>query len=365
MLDSANIPIDLALRWWYMKGLLAEGTNIYAADLGALYPPSMYVLLWPLIGWLSYSWVTPVWAVINAISVVALMALTVKWLKEHNIPSDVRWLITLAIPAFHSISQALGIGQVTVVYITLFFLVAYRCSQHRIRLWEKLLWMLPLALCLGKFSLFIPLIVPLLLHERLRIIAIGAIILNLILSWQVASMLDTGIFKLMAQIMENSNKVREVGSLDLHVLLSISGVSNLGTTLSSIVLLAAFAVISYRIRSSNLLIQLALAAITARFWVYHGHYDNVVLIFVLMALALFITTPLHKGLQSLAASPSLPILMGLTILTLIIPARFLIFTEPAYGIFLLLQLTVWLCAGGYLLYKAIKKPGQPQTSHPG
>jgi len=365
MLDSPNIPVDLALRWWHMKSLLSEGANIYATDKDALYPPSMFVLLWPLIGWLSYDWVSPVWSAINAISVAALMVLTFKWLKWRKVPHDIRWLITLAIPAFHSISHALGIGQVTVVYITLFFLVVYRCLQRQLPLWEKLVWMIPLALSMGKYSLFIPLIVPLLLHKKLRTVTIGAIVLNLILSWLVAFSIDTGIFKLMALIIENSNKVHQAGSLDLQALLSFSGLSNYGTTVGSLILLAVFVVINFRIRSSNLLIQLALAAITARFWVYHGHYDNLVLIFVPMALALFITSSLHEGLQSLTASPLPPFLIGLTILTLIIPSLFLVFKEPMHGLFLLLQLVVWLYSGGYLLYNTIKKPGQPQTSQPG
>lgn len=356
MLDSQNLAVDLALRWWNMNELLVQGNNIYATMTSAVYPPSMHVLLWLIIGWLPYGWVAWMWAAVNMAAIVLLMVITYKWMYRSGVDYSITWIVTLSVPAFHSISHALGIGQLTVFYISIFLLVTYQYFREYIPYWEKLIWTVPIALCLGKYSIFLPLIIPLLFQKHLRFIVLGAIIMNIILSLGVAVYLDIGVVKLMEGLLNNSGRVQELGSIDLHVFLSVMGLESEWIVITSMILLLMFLGFNYLIKDIDLTSRLALAAVFARLWVYHGHYDNLMLIFLLLAIGQMIGQKFFTYNNGYSGSYNFQfIIIVAVIFSIIIPARFLSFTPYYLGVFLMLQLMIWLFSGLYIAKRSFQE----------
>jgi len=92
--------------------------------------------------------------------------------------------------------------------------------------------------------------------------------------------------------------------------------------------------------------QFAIAALISRFFIYHAHYDNVILLFVVVALWKRITIA-NGNLKTV-------FVFSLLIFSLILPARFLEWSYPFYGLGLLFQLSIWLYAGYMILINSEK-----------
>jgi hypothetical protein len=94
---------------------------------------------------------------------------------------------------------------------------------------------------------------------------------------------------------------------------------------------------------------LALAAIVTRFWTYHGHYDNVVFVFLLIYLFRQIKWETLKSWKDLYALDVIW-LIGIWV-SLVIPSRILSVDPPYLGIFLFYQVFVWLGSATILVGK--------------
>jgi len=74
--QSENGAIDLKFRYDDVHRWVS-GLPVYQ-NIHAIYPPASYLMLWPLLGWLSLENARWLWAITSFAAMIWLMALTVK-----------------------------------------------------------------------------------------------------------------------------------------------------------------------------------------------------------------------------------------------------------------------------------------------
>ena len=191
-----------------------------------------------------------------------------------------------------------------------------------------------LTISLGKFSLFLPFIPLLVINNKLRYPTLVSIAINFTLSYAILYRVDSNIYEYVASLASSSSEIKALGSLDLNAFLSLINAPDYLNTVGpvAVLLLAAVITIHYRERV-NLFPLLALMAIVSRLFIYHNHYDNFILVIPLVYIFKFYWNYSDKNYA---------ILYFLFLVSLIIPARFLVWSEPIYGITLIYQLIIWL-----------------------
>ena len=327
---SEQLPVDLALRYHQAENLIGNQVNIYAESSHAQYPPSTLLLLSALFLPIDYYFIDESWAIICTsailISIISLIDLS------KNRQSG--FFLAACFFAFHSIAQGLGVGQVTLPIVGA-LLGAIWCFERGNSTIYQIIGTFLLLFAMGKYSLLLPISMVLLLRKKYRPYLLAALALNIVISWALLRRVDSGIIDFVTTTLGSSGVTQSVGSIDLHALLyqvGITGNLPLLATLIMIVFLGTILII--RRAEMTIWDQLALAALVARFFVYHAHYDNLILIFVVIAL--FKRLPI-----SFQPTNRVFIQLVLMLFSVIIPARFLTWEPPFYGFFLLYQLLLW------------------------
>jgi hypothetical protein len=335
LLSPENLPVDLALRYWQTKQLIFDQINIYSEQVHAQYPPSFFAFLSPLFGYVSYQTADWVWAMINVGGLIIIST----YLRFHATPF--KWVLPLSFLAFHSIAHGLGVGQVHVFIIANLIVFIWIYELDNTTVWLKFIGVAALSISLGKYSLSIPFALVFLISKKHRLAAIIALLSNVMVSFFVLQRVGSTIPAYITTILKNASAVQNLGTLDIQALSQILGLSSSVSLFMMVALLIGFVIILLKVKI-DLWTQLALAALTARFYIYHAHYDNVIFVFLIIAL--------WKRIPQFETLSKELILYGLVVISLIIPARFLEWHAPYYGIFLIYQLVVWLYSG-YLLLK--------------
>ena len=327
--QETNLPTDLALRYHQSIDLIYEKVNIYHETAHSIYPPSTFLFISALSLNINYYNMDEVWAFINIVSLISLSAIIYFFLKNYKC----KWILILSVLSLHSIPHALGVGQISIVFISFFLLSIYMIIYHRnnyILIFGTLL----LTISLGKFSLFLPFIPLLVINNKLRYPTLVSIAINFTLSYAILYRVDSNIYEYVASLASSSSEIKALGSLDLNAFLSLINAPDYLNTVGpvAVLLLAAVITIHYRERV-NLFPLLALMAIVSRLFIYHNHYDNFILVIPLVYIFKFYWNYSDKNYA---------ILYFLFLVSLIIPARFLVWSEPIYGITLIYQLIIWL-----------------------
>lgn len=105
---APNGAIDLAQRYEELHRWFA-GAPVYSAHRRLAYPPQAFVVLWPLVGWLSFTAARWLWA---AITIVMLAWMSIVLVRESGARSRLdRSVIVLAWLSMNSVGVAIGNGQ--------------------------------------------------------------------------------------------------------------------------------------------------------------------------------------------------------------------------------------------------------------
>lgn len=276
-------PIDIAERY------LAESQgkpapqvprdNSIDSDLGlpgAGYPPWAYitgaVLSWPpnptAARWYFGS--------IN----LGLLSFLVIWAFNLGLRDGKRVALFFAasLLATSSICSTFGVGQYGVVVLSALAGAWWLDQKNR--------WVLAgllLGVAMVKITLAGPFMLPFLVKRRWRVllVATGYIGLGSVIVWLVVK---TNPIEMLQQLVA----VAEYYALQGYSLVNILGIFGVETRsameLAAPLSLAAAMVLSYLWRSAPMLTHFAIAALTARLWAYHKDYDNLIMIFLMMAL---------------------------------------------------------------------------------
>lgn len=335
LVSGSRLPVDLALRYWQTKQLIFEHINIYSNTAHAQYPPSFYLFLSSIIGIVRYQHADIVWAIVNILSLF-----NISYYLFWNKSLKNRFILPLLFLTFHSIPHGLGVGQVHILIVATLIGFLWIYEKPNPSIFLQIIGILFLSISLGKYSLLLPFAIIFLLNDTYRIPIIIAILLNLILSQLVLTQVNSSIPEYIQLILKNSSKVNTLGTIDVQFLATTLGLPSFMGLVFMLITLTSFVVLIIYFRPS-LSIQLALAAVTARFFIYHAHYDNVILLFVLIALIEHIDVTKFQEV----------LVCMLLWISVLLPARYLEW-NVLWGLGLWFQVIVWILSIVYLLKKS-------------
>lgn len=347
--DSSPIgAVDLnhLHRWvtaWF------EGQPIFQKSDSALYPPATYVMLWPLLGWMSLSNARWCWAATSIGALVGIIMLTMP--VSGAATRRERMFVALLLLSINGTGVAIGNGQL--ISPVLFALLAGALVLDRSK--ESLSFDFGAAGLLTwamiKPSVAAPFLWPVLFGwKRWRTVLLVLLIYAVLTLVAVAFQRDDLLVLLKLCLAKASvATTRFPGTRNIHALLVAAGLEK-WMAVCSAAMFAVLGIWTYRYRRADRWVLIAVAALVARLWTYHRVYDDV-LIF-LPELALFrIAKQNSVSGKSIAAE----ILLAMTALAMLCPARLLdpplewAWTSQWAWIFTGTQTILWLLILGYLL----------------
>ncbi|MBM2812808.1 MAG: hypothetical protein HW416_3567, partial [Chloroflexi bacterium] len=96
-------------------------------------------------------------------------------------------------------------------------------------------------------------------------------------------------------------------------------------------------------RRADVWLLLGVSAIAARLWIYHRWYDDLVILLPMLALV-----RMARGHTGPGTAPA-GWLLACAVLTSLAPGGLFLLRPPWNGVYVIVQLTVWLAVLGYLL----------------
>lgn len=333
--------IDLGILQRWTKDW-AAGVPIYGPVKPALYPPTSFVMLWPLMGWLDFNSARWLWAA-TTLAVLVWMAFLI--IRESGATSrSERVFVALMLLSMNATGVTVGNGQL-VLHILPVLLAGVLWLRESERLERDLAASLCIIAALVKPNITAPflwlvVVAPRRMRPVLMIIA-GYLALTL-----VATQFQGGdLLAMMRASLEGGVDVATRG-----------GYANLGFWLGNAGMkawilpagLAAFLTLGvwiYRHRQIDLWILLGVTALVARLWTYHRVYDDVLIIFV--EVALFRIAKRRDARDGSAAIAG--VLLGVTIFSMLFLASWEHADPPLNWIFAGGHTVVWIADLIFLL----------------
>ena len=346
--------VDLKLRfedvqWWF------SGAPLYDYVHTAVYPPASYVMLWPLLGWTTWSQARLLWALVMAISLMAFSWLLVRRTGARR-PSE-RLFAALMLLSMNAAGVCVGNGQLSLFVV--FLAAAAVLLLDRDRYWARTgpvpagpdrttTWMvdsvaaLAMLVSLVKPTLAAPFFwLVLFVPGRWRpgiLVVVGYVLLTLL----GAVFQKPGVVPLLGNWLQQAGAdCLPYGSADLHILLYVLGLGD-WVFPASLLVLGALGLWVWLHRRVDILVLLGVTALVARFWTYHGTYDDLVV--VLPMVVLFRDARARLLARFLLAS---------AVIVMLLPVTLHHFAPPPWpSVFALAHGAAWLTMLGYLLVRA-------------
>jgi hypothetical protein len=317
------------------------------------YPPATFVILWPLLGWLSLTASRWLWAISTIFALGGLIYLIV---RESTADTALERAFVGLIPlSMYATGATIGNGQMIVHILPLLvfgLLLLYRRQRH---LYRDLLAAALLLVTLVKPSISVPFFwIVLFVPGRLRpilLVMLGYIALTLF----SASFQETRLSSLIHNWLENASRVAMGGGhANLHVWLTALGLEELILPASFFVLLA-LGLWVYRHRNRDIWLLMSVSAIVARFWAKHWWFDD--LLILLPMIALFRIAKQSPSTDSRGVLAGL--LLSITVLLMLAPGGLFLFPPPWNMLYASLQTIVWIVVLIFLLEQTRREQGQP------
>lgn len=320
-----------------------QGAPIYDFDIHAVYPPASYLLLWPLLGWLSADAARWLWAGLMLAALAGFCGLLIR--GSNAASGRDRVFVALLLLSMNATGVCVGNGQLAIfmlpAVVGAVLVVRRQESDWR---YDVLVSFLALFALL-KPSLSAPFMFLLLMPpggwRRALLIGLGYAGLTLASSLSQAA----GPWALMQDWL-NASKYGPVlrGYGNVHTWLSAAGHEDWALPASALALLA-LGIWTLSRRHTDVWISLAVAALAARFWIYHRLYDDMLIVLPMVALyRLARGGPRPEGRDVLAG-----VLLAATILAMLMPARLLRLPAPALYPFTGTHVVLWLGLLWFLL----------------
>ncbi len=297
-----KVPVDLRERWveqqYLYKGQNPNDVFLYryaqtrglplpqterdrrvdpaiGPPIDAAYPP------WALFSNVAFQW--PGWPAVRIyFALVNLLALAflALWAYRLGRPFGRTEAITLALvsTALSSYGTTLEVGQVGILVVAL--LAGALWAEERK---SSYLAGLLLGAAMLKPTLSGPFLIPFLVQKRFRTLATAGTYLigSSLVIWAITK---TNPLEMLSQMVSDSYRYMKDGYGPVNVLLAVGVAPQIVTGATALaVCLCATALMVARARRS-LLVLFAIAGVAGRFWAYHKHYDNLILIFLLLML---------------------------------------------------------------------------------
>jgi hypothetical protein len=322
------------------------GQPVYSELDYAVLPPATYAILWPPLGGLAVTPARWLWA-ITALAALGWLAYLIVCESGADTPLE-RSFVALMLLSMNATGVTIGNGQLILHLLPP--LVAGLLLLHRRqgRWCEDLLMAAMLLVALVKPSVSVPFFwIVLSIPRRLRpalLVALGYIALTLF----SAVFQEPGpLMLLRGWLVRGSTLAVSGGYANLHIWLATLGLKECILPTSLFVLLA-LGCWTYHHRRGDLWLLLGVTAIVARLWTYHRLYDD--LLILLPMVALFRIA--KQGPSDDGSDVEAGLLLAITILTMLAPARLRCAPWPWYLLFTGLHAIVWIAVLVFLLDRA-------------
>lgn len=330
------------LRWY--RELIQDwfaGVPVYHRS-GVSHPPALFLLLWPIYGWLSVEGTRWLYVVTTALSMAGLIALL---LREARLGSRVEAaFFALLVLACYPTANTIATGQATfyVLLALLGAMVLLMRAQPSSRRDFAAGALLLFALAKPNISLaFFP--VALFAFGALRPFVIAMV--GYLVTTVLAAMLHGSgpVEVVMAWLGNLETDPSSLGYGNLHVWLASLGLTSWMLPATAVTLLL-HGIWTWRHRAADPWILLGVAAIVARVSIYHRLYDDLLLILPLIALYRIARGTPAPGVSSVA--------FGLLILgsACLARAAFIEGGEPVL-------VSIWLLEAAFLTWQAGRSYG--------
>jgi glycosyl transferase family 87 len=315
------------VQFWF------AGRPVYSELPTAVYPPASYVMLWPLLGWLTITPARWFWAVTTVAALGWLIHLIV---QESGADRPLERVFVALLPlALYPTGAAIGNGQLIVLLFPA--LVAGLVRLQRQRGWrEDLLAASLILITLVKPSIAVPffwivLFVPGTLRPAV-LVSLGYLVLTLFAASFQGSSLPT----LLRGWLARTSMLAEQGDAGLHSVLAALRLGN-WSLLASLLVLIALGVWIYRHRQRDLWLLLGVTAFVARFWTYHRWYDDLLILLPMIAFFRVAKQP-SSGEGGVVAG----VLLTATLLVMLAPGGLYLFPPPWNLLYETGQIIVWI-----------------------
>ena len=240
------------------------------------YPPWCFLLgtalFWPS-DWSVARWY---FAGIDFVLIAGISVWT--WRANRRDCMDQAWLLVAAVLAMNSICNTLVIGQYGIVILACLVATLWLYGRD-----QRVASGVMLGLALAKPTLSIPFVVPFLVKREWRVlVACGAYLgLATAVAWW---MTDANLIEMVLTKVKNAPGY--AGRGDDPLSLAVQFGLDPAWAMSSIALISISVgtLVIWKWRKGDLLILFAIAGVVARLWTYHKKYDNLILMFLLVAL---------------------------------------------------------------------------------
>ena len=261
-----------------------------------VYPPASYLMLWPLLGWLPLQWAITLWAVTSLAALGWLAALVV---RESGVESRMARRFAALLPlSMYATGATIGNGQLILLVLPMLMagILALRRGPAS---WPRDLGASLLILAsLVKPSISAPFFwIVAFTTGRLRPSLL--IVLGYVLLAGAASPFNAG------------------GPVWQHY--------------------------DWLVRGADVWLLLGVSAIAARLWMYHRWYDDLLILLPMITLVRIARRHTGPGMAPAGW------LLACAVLTSLAPGGLFLLPPPWTGVYVIVQLTIWLAVLGYLL----------------
>jgi hypothetical protein len=345
-----NGAVDLNMRHREVRAWF-HGEEVYGVIWTAVYPPASYTILWPITGWLGMPQARWLYAFTGAAAVAWLVTLVVQVSGARS--RSERVFVGLMPLSIYATGATIGNGQV-IVYILPFLMTAFRLlGRTPASFATDLIGSLLVALALVKPSvgapfLWIILFVPGRLRPALLTACAYVSITAVAISFQ-----DSDLVTLMAGFRDSALHMlshplaQKYGHSNVHRWLTSAGLSDWVPAVS-MSLFGGLGVWTFVHRRCDVWLLAGVAALVARFWTYHGWYDDLLILLPMISLFRIAKSP-EAGK---AEGPVAGALFAITLLTLMAPGGLYLLPGPWDQFYVAVQTVVWCGVLVFLLARA-------------
>lgn len=352
--------VDLRLRYKEVTAFF-EGIPVYKEIGHAVYPPATYIILWPFLGWLSEANVRVFWALTTVIFLIVLICQMLYESRSKILPQKVFWaLLPLSM---YATGATIGNGQLAVHIIPCLLGCFFLLQKHK-RSWSQNF----LAAILMIFALVKPTIsIPFFWIFVVKSLPAAFLVtVEYILLTVFASLFQPGYgpvelfgaWLTMGEQGASFGATKGEGSLitniSAHSILGAFDLSDWNRFVSSAILLI-LGIWIYQNKHRDIWILASVAAIVSKFWIYHGWYDDLILLLPMITLLKISVQFTFNQRQRYFGK----LLFTAMFLFTLAPGGIYLFPEPWNFVYLILQ-TIILCT--VLLFLIVQLPGVQDKS---
>ncbi len=314
--------------------------------LVSMYPPASYPLLWLFYGWLSLGAARWVWA-LTSIALLAGFAILLIRVTKTDIRLE-RFFVVSFLLAIYPTAITIGNGQLT-LHVIFPLLISILIVKERKGRWElDFLASLLLLLALVKPSITIPFLwIILFVSGSRRVLTILSLSYAALTLFSVSFRENAFLGFLRDMKFYESGIFTQRGYANLHAWLGALDLEPWAFPATFVVLLA-LGLWCYRHRHSDIWLQLGVAALVARFWVYHRLYDDFLIIFPMIALFRLAKQAPSADNRDIAAG----VLLFFSWAFLLIPGTLYRLPPPLGVPFRISQALIWILLLVFLLRQA-------------